>query len=384
MSRPKVLFVASVAGHFHAFHRPYFKFLHDQGYEVHVACRGEFADPCVSKVFDLPFVRSPFSWSHLGAYRALRQVVDKGGYSLITCHTPMASVITRLAARSARRRGTRVVYMAHGFHFYDGCGLAGWAFYYPVELALTHMSDAVICINNEDYQRIGKRGAAGVGYHLVPGIGVDAGRFRCVSPQERKSLRVKHGVPQESFVLAYAAEFIHRKNHEMVIEVVERLKNDIPGLMVVLVGRGELLEKTKADVARRGLEGNVRFLGFVDNVEEFYQLADVAISTSRQEGLGLNLVEAMMCGCPVIATLDRGHRTVIEHGVGGVLTPQEDADAFAKQVSVMYHDSRMRHRMRSEATARASKFELGNVLAAIGGIYVQYLEAASQGNTRAT
>ena len=234
----------------------------------------------------------------------------------------------------------------------------------------------MICINDEDYNRIRHKGAKAASYHLVPGIGVDSRRFKCVSTRQRDALRIKHNVSKGAFVAAYAAEFIHRKNHKMIVDAVERLKDKIPGILVLLAGRGELLESTQADVARRGLDRHIRFVGFVENVEEYYQLADLAISTSRQEGLGLNLVEAMMCGCPVVATIDRGHRTVLDSGLGGILTPQEDASAFADAVLAIHNDDDARSRMRSEAMVRASGFELSKALSAIGGIYTHYLENA--------
>ena len=114
----KVLFSATVDAHILAFHIPFLKYFKEQGYEVHVATNGTEEIPYCDKKIIIPFERSPFKINNLKAIKELRKVIQKEHYDIIHTHTPMGSVVTRLAAKKARRNGTRVIYTAHGFHFF--------------------------------------------------------------------------------------------------------------------------------------------------------------------------------------------------------------------------------------------------------------------------
>ena len=369
MSSKKVLFVASVAVHLHAFHRPYLKWFHDQGYEVHVACRGEFSDSNVDKVWNIAFERSPLSLNHPVSLLKLRKIINDNAYELINCHTPVASVLSRLAAIEARKKGTRLIYTAHGFHFFKGGSRWSWLTYYPVEVAMSYLTDSIVCINQEDLNIISQKGSPSTDYHLIPGIGVDPSRFEPPSKERKATLRESLEIDPAGFVMIYVAEFIERKNHRLLIDAIKLLTDKIDNFTVLLAGRGVLLEETKQYVSDNNLEEKIRFLGFVTDIEKYYQTADVAISTSRQEGLGINLVEAMMCGLPVIATVDRGHRTIVDHEVNGVLFPQDNAEALSNAVYKLYSDDELRLEMSVEAIKKAEKFEIKNSLQAMSNIY---------------
>lgn len=372
MSSKKVLFVASVAVHLHAFHRPYLKWFHDQGYEVHVACRGEFSDSSVDKAWNIAFERSPLSLNHPASLFKLRKIINDNNYALITCHTPMASVLSRLASVEARRKGTRLIYTAHGFHFFKGGSRWSWLTYYPVEVTMSYLSDAIVCINQEDLEVISKKGASSTDYYLIPGIGVDSSRFEPPSKEQKLDLRERLKIDQAAFVMIYAAEFIERKNHRLLIDAVKLIADKIDNFTVLLAGKGVLLEETQQYVIDNNLENHIRFLGFVTDIEKYYQAADVAVSTSRQEGLGINLVEAMMCGLPIVATIDRGHSTVVDHEVNGILFPQNNPEALAKSVYRICDDDIYR-KMSTEAIKKAEKFEIKNSLQVMSKIYNKFL-----------
>lgn len=374
MYKNKVLFVASVAGHLNGFHRPYFKWLHDQGYEVHVACNGEFSDIHVAKVWNVDFQRSPLSLSHFNSFFQLKKIINENEYSLITCHTPMASVLSRLSSITARKNGTQLLYTAHGFHFFKGGSTWSWLSYYPVEVALSYVTDAIICINQEDFDIISEKGSSSTNYYLIPGIGVDSSRFGPVSDEQKIAARNILNLDKDDFVMIYAAEFIERKNHRLLIDALQILSSKIDSFTVFFAGKGVLLDEVKKYVTSCGLDKHVRFLGFVTDIENYYQVSDVALSSSRQEGLGINLVEAMMCGTPVIATVDRGHRTVVDHRVNGILFPQDDPKALADAIFEMYKDDELRLKMSEEAIKKASKFEIKNSLGVMSKIYSKFLD----------
>lgn len=369
MNKKKVLFVASVAVHFYAFHKPYFKWFNEQGYEVHVACKGEFSDPNVSKVWSIEFERKPLSLSHFKSLLQLNKIIADNNYSLISCHTPMASVLSRLSSISARKHGTKLLYTAHGFHFFKGGSLWSWLTYYPAEVALSYLTDTIICINQEDLDVISEKGASSTDYYLIPGIGVDSSRFYPLSNDEEMVLRDQLKIDKNEFVMVYAAEFIERKNHRLIVDAIKILSTKINKFTVIFAGRGVLLNEIKQYVASSNLDEYVEFAGFVSDVEKYYQVCDVALSASKQEGLGINLVEAMMCGAPAVATVDRGHCTVVDHDINGILFPQNNAVALSDAIFKLYKNEKYRLDMATKAIEKAASFEVKNSLQAMAKIY---------------
>lgn len=373
MDKKKILFVASVPVHFHAFHRPYMKWFFDNGYEVHAACNGSFEDPNIHKLWHVDFERSPFSFLHLKSFNQLKKIIDENNFTLITCHTPMASVITRLAGTQARKNGTKILYTAHGFHFFKGSSIWSWLTYFPAELMLTKLTDAVICINEEDYKLISEKGSKLASYYKIPGIGVSSKRFKPISKIEKMSLRNSLGFSKDDFIMIYAAEFIDRKNHKLIIDALHKLSNKIENVKVLFAGRGVLLEQIKDYTLEKGVNDKVVFLGFVTDIEKYYQISDIALSASKQEGLGINLVEAMMCGLPVVATIDRGHCTVVDHMVDGILYPQQNSDKLSGAIMEVYSNKNFYINLSNEAIKKASYFDIKNSLEEMSKIYKNYL-----------
>ena len=126
----KVLFVARVVRmHINMFHQPFLRYFHEHGWQVDVAANNDYPcpDECVIPYCDhfhcIPFERNPFRKQNRHAFRQLKQLLDEEHYDLIHCHTPMGSVIARLAADDTRKRGTKLIYTAHGFHFYQNAPL---------------------------------------------------------------------------------------------------------------------------------------------------------------------------------------------------------------------------------------------------------------------
>ena len=154
----KVLFVASVNSHIIGFHTPYLKMFQERGYEVHVASYGDEKIEYCDKHHNIHFERFPFKLKNIKAYKELKKIIKDNKFEIIHCHTPTASVLTRLAARNARKKyNTKVIYTAHGFHFYKGAPAINWIIYYPIEKWLARYTDCLITINQEDYERAKER-----------------------------------------------------------------------------------------------------------------------------------------------------------------------------------------------------------------------------------
>ncbi len=181
-TRKKFLFVATVQSHICQFHKAIIKSLREQGHKVDVVARDNLAEKnglkldFADEVFDLPFSRSPFTPSNVRAYRRLKEIIIAESYDVVHCNTPVGGVLARLCARKLRKQGVKVVYTAHGFHFYKGAPIKNWLIYYPIEKLCARWTDVLITINREDY-KLAKKKLPAKKVCYVPGVGFNRKRF---------------------------------------------------------------------------------------------------------------------------------------------------------------------------------------------------------------
>ena len=371
----KVLYVATSDVHIYTFHLPYLKWLKENGCEVHLAVenRGNYNIPYVDQFFFLPFPCTPFDHINFTTYKKLKSIIEINNYDLVHCHTPIPSVITRLASVKARKTGTKVLYTAHGFHFYKGCSLKYWLTYYPVEWILSSITDGIITINKEDYSYINRKMWHKDSYY-IKGIGIDSTKFSTLHFLKRNETRKTLGYEQKDFILLYVAEFIFRKNHQFIIDALPELANKIPHLKIIFAGKGILLEKMKTHALKLGVENAIDFLGFINNVEQYAAIADIGISSSRQEGLGLGLAEEMLCSVPIIASIDKGHKEMIDDGINGYFFAQGDKKRFIASIVKLYDNPELRKQMGKHAFEKAQEFKIENSLNSMTDIYNKYLK----------
>ncbi len=340
----KVLLTATVQSHICQFHKPLVKMLHENGYEVHVAAKDNLAEKnglkldFVDKVFNVPFSRSPKSADNIKAYKQLKEIITAEAYDIIHCNTPMGGIVTRLAAKKARKTGTKVYYTAHGFHFYKGASRAGWLIYYPIEKYMAKYTDKLITICNEDYQTAkNKQFNSEICY--IHGVGADSARYMPATPEEKQALREQLAVPQDAFVFLCTGELNENKNQKTVISAFAKAVESCPNMMLLLAGNGPKEAALREQVAELGLNDRIKLLGYQTQLEQYVKLSDVVVSASHREGLGLNLIEAMLCQKPVLAADNRGHRDLVQQGVNGFLIPADAALAFADKMQMFYQDA---------------------------------------------
>ena len=375
----KVLFVATVVKtHIMEFHVPYLKMLKEMGWETAVAARNDYDDPadCVipycDTYFDIPFERNPFKPGNIKAYKMLKAVIDEGNYDIIHCHTPVGAMLTRLAAQDARRKGSKVFYTAHGFHFYKGAPLINWLLFYPGEKWLARKTDVLITINKEDYNRAKSFKAGKVVY--VPGVGIDIDKFsKRIGNREKK--RAELSLQDTDFVLLSVGELIARKNHTIVLEALAELKKarKLNNIQYLICGRGVLEAELKEKAVSLGISDHVHFLGYRNDVSEICNAADLFLFVSLQEGLPVALMEAMACSLPVICSDIRGNTDLVESGKNGEIVGNT-AIAVADAIEKLQRDDILRNKYALAAVTTIKCFDLSTVTPIINKLYLDNLE----------
>lgn len=368
----KILLVATVQSHICQFHRPLVKMLHEHGCEVHVAARNNLAEKnglkldFVDRIFDVPFERSPFNKKNLSAYRQLKKIIDDGNYDVVHTNTPVGGTVGRLAARKARKNGCQVFYTAHGFHFFQGGPKKSWLIYYPIEKFMCRYTDELITINEEDYQLAKKKFHVSVSQ--IHGIGANTEKYFPVSDDECAALRKELGFAQEQKVIICTGELNANKNQITAIHAMKQIVASEPNAVLLLAGNGPTHDDLENAIMELRLAKHVILLGYRTDLERYVKISDLVISCSKREGLGLNLVEGMLCKKPVVAAINRGHRELVQDGKNGYLVQALDTNMLAEKILSLLSNAQTRNafgqkgcEISQQYTDLAVYFELMNI-----------------------
>ena len=356
----KILYTATVLSHICQFHLPHMKHLQEQGWEVHVAAHDNLAVKnglqlrYCDKFIETPFSRSPKSPDNLKAYKQLKELLSEEHYDVILCNTPMGGIVTRLAAKKARKQGTKVVYMAHGFHFFRGSSKKAWLVFYPIEKHMARYCDLLVTVNEEDYALAQRKFSKRTKVAHIHGVGVDETRYHPATPEEQAKMRKAEGLAPDDFVILCTGELNENKNQKTLVSAAAKLKDEIPQLKVLLAGNGPKEQELREQIRAGGMEDCVKLLGYRTDLEKVVPAVNLVVSCSKREGMPLNIIEAMLCKKPVVASHNRGHDELIVNGKNGFLLPPRNADQFSSAIRTLADDLSQRDRL-GEAGYRIAK-----------------------------
>ena len=369
----KILFVTTVSNTINGFLIPHIGLLVNKGYQVDIACNvvREIKPEVLAlgcQIHQIEFQRTPLRKENFIAYRKIKELVISEGYELIHTHTPIASALVRLACR--KMTNVKVLYTAHGFHFYKGAPLKNWLLYYPVEKWLSRYTDCLITINKEDYRRANRFKAKSV--EFINGVGVDLDRFKPQTPKIKKELRRQYGFSDKDFILFFAAELNYNKHQDLLLNVVNRIKHEIPQIKLLLAGSGDFQKQYKRQSEILGVKENVQFLGHRDDISNLLLAADIAVSSSRREGLPVNVMEAMAVGLPLVVTNCRGNRDLVRDGENGYVVEIDDVSGFVNAIERLYRSKELRRRFSGGNIDFVRKYALDSILSEMAKIYKKY------------
>ena len=332
----KILYTASVLSHICQFHLPVMEMLQKEGHEIHVAAKNNLAEKnglqleFTDRYIEIPIQRSPKDRRNIEAYKKLKKLFQEEYYDVVICNTPVAGVLTRMAAKETRKRGTTVIYMAHGFHFYKGAPKKYWLIY-PIERYFANRrTDILITINKEDFQRAKKDFCCTVKH--IYGVGVRTDRYHPAEFEQQMQMRRNVGVEESDFVIICSKKLWLQNNEKTLFRAVALIKNKVPNMKVLIAGNGpdeEMLRKLAVELKIYDI---VRFLGYRTDLEKVVPMANLVVSCSYREGMPLNIIEAMLCARPIIASHNRGHNELIEEGKTGYLYDMLDEKMLADYI----------------------------------------------------
>lgn len=382
--KKNVLIVASVVSFIEWFNKENIEYLlKERGCEVHIACNFDYMEDTdedrtrtyIDKLkservvlHNINFARSPFNLQNIDCYRQLKLIIKNGRFDLVHVHTPTASIMTRLAARKARRNGTVVMYTSHGFHFHKAAPKKNWLIYYPIERFMSRMCDYLVTINKEDYQRARSFYTPNVRY--IPGVGVDL-RHILNCKVDKELYKESLGLPHDCVLLLSIGEMIERKNHEVIIRALSKVRHN--NLYFAICGKGPLKGYLQDLASSLGVGDRVIFLGFRKDIPELCNIADISAFPSKIEGLGLAGIEAMAAGVPLVSSNVHGILDYMVDGKTGFAFSPNDIDGFANAIQRLAEDRQLRESMRDDCIAAVKPFDIKNALRAMWDIYDEIL-----------
>lgn len=361
----KALVVATIVGFITSFEMNDIRILQEMGYEVHIATNMSdygsikklellLATGVISH--DIKFNRQPFSFGNVKAFKELIKLVGTERFDVLHCHTPVGGVLGRIAAYCAGI--PKVIYTAHGFHFYDGAPLKNWLLFYPIEKILSKYADVLITINKEDFYRASKNFYARKTVY-IPGVGVDTKKFANCSVDKKKK-RQELGIKPKDFVLLSVGELSSRKNQKIIIDALGKLKtdDDIENIMYLAVGTGELRAEYERLIKEYGIEEHVKLLGYRTDIGELCKTVDCFVHPSVREGLGIAPLEAMATGLPLISASINGIKDYTKNGVSGCCVNPKSVIEMENAIRKMHSDISFRKTCGINNFKTAKKFDI--------------------------
>lgn len=322
------------------------RILQSMGYEVHYASNTYdmhylFDEKEVTEkgvqLHHVDIARSPYmlqnNWK---AFQQLIEIVDTYHIQAIHCHTPVGGVLGRLVGRYYKKRKLRVIYTAHGFHFFKGAPLINNSIYHAVEKLLAPYTDVLVVINQEDYQSARRmRLKRGGKVYKIPGVGLDTEKFKPLSQEEREKKRKELGIGTEDFFLVSVGELNENKNQEVVLKALLRMRwrrKKLKNIRYGICGDGFYENRIREDIRRWHLKDTAIMYGYCRNVQEILGCADASVFPSKREGLGMAGLESLAMGVPVLASDNRGTREYMRHGENGYVYSWNDVGGFCEGI----------------------------------------------------
>lgn len=344
-----------------------------RGYKVYMGTNRTNADKLKSADgYDITFYnsctyRSIFALKdNWHAYKNLCSLLkEHPEIEFIHCNTPIGGMVGRICGK--RYGVKKVIYTVHGFHFYKGAPLFNRTILKWTEQLLAHWTDAIITMNQEDYEAANKMHIRNHGkVYKVPGVGVDTKAFEALVIN-RDAIKKALELPQDAIIAIAMGDIVPRKNYKTAIEAISLAKR--PNLHYLICGRGEQIEELKVYAKSIGIDDQVHFLGYRTDIKELALASDLFLFASLQEGLPRSTMEAMCAGLPCVISKIRGHVDLIEQEQGGLLLPAHNVQAFALALQRMVDDEEFRKRMGIIAKQRVKAYDCGEVKKCIEAIY---------------
>ena len=214
--------------------------------------------------------------------------------------------------------------------------------------------------------------------YKIDGVGVNLSRFHPCTLKEKNALRAELGFSEMDFIMTVVAELNKNKNQIKLLRAVPELSKAIPNLKILLIGKETLL-LARDFVEKENLFDTVQFLGYRRDVDKLTMMSDVAFSASLREGLPVNIIEAMACGLPVVASDNRGHRSLVKDKETGFIFNPASEKEMIDAIILLYKNPALRAEMGKRNVTEAQKYSVNIAVEKMSEIYGDLISSENVG-----
>jgi glycosyltransferase involved in cell wall biosynthesis len=294
-------------------------------------------------------IQSPFLVRRINIIKDLEalfdmwRIIKKYNPLIVHTHSSKAGLLGRLAAKLA---GVPIiVHSPHGHVFVGYFGPIKTKIFIILERLASRITDKIIALTQREKEdhirlRIGSEDT-----FVIIHSGVELNKFKEMPLIEGQNLRKNLGLPEDALIIGTSGRLEPVKGPEFLIKAANRIISQYPNTFFLFVGDGSLrrdLEKKALDL---GIEKNIVFLGWRNDVSKIISIYDIFVLPSLNEGMGRVLVEAMALGKPIVASNAGGIPDLITHGKTGFLVPPKNSKELAKYIQILLENKEKRVKM---------------------------------------
>lgn len=348
----KILHVCAVGFTVKNLLKPQLDYFLQQGYEVEICCSpGQEVEELKQQGYVIhPIIieRKIKPLSNLNSIIKLTKLIKKNNYDLVHLHTPIASVLGRIAAKFAGTK--RIIYTAHGFYFHENMSPSQYLFYHTIEKTTAMITDLILTQSNEDLSTAIKTGIGDKNKVRYLGNGVDIKKFNKtqLNYQHQQQLKTELNLPENALIIAMTGRITAEKGYQELIEALAELKQQFNHIHLLVIG-GQLSSERDAFqielynlIEKKNLQDSVTFTGLRSDIRELLGLADIFTLPSYREGLPRSILEAMAMELPVVTTDIRGCREAVVNNKTGLIVPPKDSKKLAEALGQLLANQEMR------------------------------------------
>lgn len=286
--------------------------------------------------------RAPNPWHDLRALLQLRRLIRRIRPRLVHVHTSKAGFLGRLAARLVGR--TPCIYTPRGTILEGYFGRSALWLFTRLDRLAAGWTDRIIGLTPEESESYLEAGIGHPGQYVNIPVGIDPDRLTPVDDDQRRSLRQAAGLAEDEVLIAWVGRLVPVKDPLTLVRGLARLADTGTSWKCWISGEGPLEGALRELIRGEGLDERVELRGHVAEIPGLMRTADLFVLTSRNEGFGRVLLEAMASGLPVVATDVGGVPTVLMKGKAGILVAPGDPEALAAALRPLISSEEERRR----------------------------------------
>ena len=333
-----------------------------EGWEVETVCSyGDYTDTLIKNGYKIKNIKIPRNLNPIKIITStylLYKLFKREKYNVVHVHTPIASIIGRVASKLAGI--PIVIYTAHGFYFHENMNIVKFKIFFLLEKIAGNFTDILFTQSAEDKN-------FAIKFNILPedkifaiGNGVNKKKFNPLNIKDTSSIKKELKIPKKSYVIGCIARMVEEKGLKEFLDAAKLICKKFENIYFIIIGERLTSDhnsnvETYITSAKKQINKNISFLGLRKDIPEMISIMDLYCLPSWREGMPRSIIEAMMMSKPVIATDIRGSREEVINNQTGLIVPVKSTFELVNAMSKLIKDRKTGVKFGMEGRKRALK-----------------------------